>query len=158
MSSTTDNARAEPSGLRVLVLDDNRDSADSLAVLVRIWGHEVCVAYDGLKALELARIHRPDVALLDLRVPGMDGITVAEHLHRQPESQDTLLVAITELTKPEAKQRTAALGFAHYLLKPVEPDHLRDLLAALLASRLKERRPSKKGTRKMQLPKGLDPG
>jgi CheY-like chemotaxis protein len=151
----TESAHTEPTGLRVLVLDDDRDSADSLAVLLRVWGHDICVAYDGLTTLELARIHRPDVAILDLRLPGMDGIEVAERLHRQPESRDTVLIAITGLRKAEIQQHSAACAFAHYLRKPADPDQLRDLLVGLLAIRLKERRPSNKGTKRMPLPKGL---
>jgi CheY-like chemotaxis protein len=139
--------------LRVLILDDNKDCADNLALLLGLWGHEAFVAYDGLHALELARIHRPDVAILDLAVHGMDGFTLAEHLRRQPESKDAVLIAITGPWEAESRQRSAVSGFTHHLLKPVDPDTLRDLLAVLLADSLKERRPKPKSTGKMPLPK-----
>src|SRR5277367_6383176 len=100
--------------LRVLIVDDDRDYADSSATLLEFWGHEAFVAYDGLAALELARTHRPDVALLDLAVNGMDGFTIAERLRRQPESLDVVLIAVTGRGELEARQRSAASGFLHH--------------------------------------------
>ena len=79
----------------VLVVDDNRDSADMLAIVLRHHGHNVQVAYSGPTALEVAREQRPSVILLDLGMPSMDGYTVARHLRDQPETKNALIVAVT---------------------------------------------------------------
>src|ERR1700757_1947822 len=109
-------------GLRVLVLDDNQDCADSLAALLGCWGHQVCVAYDGQSALEQARIHCPSVALLDLGVRGMDSFAVAKRL--QSETKGIVLIAITGSGDPESRQHSVACGFAHHLIKPVDLNQL----------------------------------
>src|SRR5205823_3547768 len=80
---------------RVLVVDDNRDSADSLRMLLRHLGHEVRVAYDGEEAVQLAAAFRPLVLLLDIGLPGMNGYEVARHARRQPWGKDVLLIAVT---------------------------------------------------------------
>src|SRR5271156_4299263 len=81
--------------LRVLVADDNQDSADTLGFLVRVWGYEVQVCYDGVLALEKAHSYQPDVMLLDISMPGMDGYRVAEHVRENDSLRDTFLIAIT---------------------------------------------------------------
>jgi CheY-like chemotaxis protein len=116
-------------GLRVLVMDDDRDYADTTAQLLHLWGHQPGVAYDGLQALALGRIFRPDVALLDLAVPPMDGYQVARGLRAQLETQNTVLFAITGFASKKLKRRSRLKGFAQHLLKPVDPNVLQQLLS-----------------------------
>jgi CheY-like chemotaxis protein len=81
--------------LRVLVVDDNRDAADSLALLLRLWGYDSRVSYDGVHALQRAHDFHPDCLLLDINMPGMDGYTVARRLRQEPELGSVKLVALT---------------------------------------------------------------
>ncbi len=115
--------------LRVLVVDDNRDAADSLAMLVSIWGHDARRAYDGATALESAAADPPDVVLLDIGMPAMDGFHLAELLRRQTRLADTLLVAVTGYA--DVAHRRLWEGAAdHYLVKPVDPATVERLLSA----------------------------
>jgi len=115
---------------RVLVVDDNVDGAQSLALLLRLDGHEVRVAHDGPSALEVAASFRPDVVLLDIGLPkGMDGYAVARALRELPGLGETVLVALTGYGQEEDRRRTAAAGFQAHLVKPASPAALRALLA-----------------------------
>ncbi|HEV3118603.1 MAG TPA: ATP-binding protein, partial [Gemmataceae bacterium] len=114
---------------RVLVVDDNVDAADSLTVLLRLQGQEVHAAYDGPTALEVARNCRPDVVLLDVGMPEMDGYEVARRLRQQPGMEHALLVAMTGWGQEEDRRRSREAGFDHHLVKPVEPETLHTLLA-----------------------------
>lgn len=143
-------------GLRLLVLDDDHDCTDRLAKLLTDWGHEVCCAYDGQEAIERARIWRPHMALLALQMPELDGFQVAECLRRQPASKDAVLVAMAGRGEPESWRRLTAGGFAHQLLKPVNRDDLRDLIAAVRASLFTTGRSSEKRTGKIPLPRRKD--
>jgi CheY-like chemotaxis protein len=113
---------------RVLVVDDNRDAADSLAVLVRIDGHDVRVAYDGPAALAAAEAFEPDVVLLDLGMPGMDGYEVCRRLRRMPELAGVRVIAVTGWGQDSDRRRSAEAGFDHHLVKPADPDVVRRLL------------------------------
>jgi two-component system CheB/CheR fusion protein len=116
--------------LRVLVVDDNVDAANSLAMLLALTdGHDVRVAYDGLAALEVAQVHRPDVLLLDLGMPGLNGFEVARKLRAQTEFARSLIVALTGWGMERDRIRTRESGFDQHLVKPVEPDTIRELLA-----------------------------
>jgi signal transduction histidine kinase len=124
------NGAAEPGeSLRVLVVDDSRDAAETLALLLRGLGHEVHTAYDGPSALEAAREQRPDVVLLDIGLPHMDGYEVATQLRQQPDTRAVLLVAMTGFGQEQDRQRSLAAGFDHHLVKPVDPVELQKLLA-----------------------------
>jgi len=112
----------------VLVVDDNRDAADTLATLLRKVGHRVQVAYDGPGALELVRKERPDLVLLDIVLPGMDGTEVAKEIRRLMAGS-VQIIALTGLAGEEDRQRSFAAGFDHHLVKPLEPGFL-DSLAA----------------------------
>lgn len=114
--------------LRVLVADDNRDAADSMSVLVKMWGHEVRQTYDGAAALEMAAAYRPDVLLLDISMPKMDGYQLAQQLRRQTRFTETLLVAITGWADKAHRLLGKEAGFDHFLPKPVEPSILEELL------------------------------
>jgi CheY-like chemotaxis protein len=120
--------------LRVLVADDNRDSAESLAVLLRLAGHEVHTAFDGPRAVELAAA-RPEVALLDIGMPGMSGHEVARRLRARPESADCVLVAMTGWGQDDDRRRSKEAGFDHHLVKPVDLPALNDLLAQVASGR-----------------------
>ncbi|OAI42277.1 hypothetical protein AYO40_00090 [Planctomycetaceae bacterium SCGC AG-212-D15] len=113
----------------LLVVDDNVDAADSLALLLRLEGHEVRVAHDGPSALKIAQAERPHMIFLDLGMPGMDGYQVARRLRRLPEFQQVLLVALTGWGQEEDQRRSREAGFDLHLVKPVEPDELKELLA-----------------------------
>jgi PAS domain S-box-containing protein len=126
--------RPEPTrapGHRVLVVDDNRDAADSLALLLRLQGHEVRVAHDGPSALELAGSFRPALVFLDLGMPGMDGYEVARRLRKRPGLEKVVLAALTGWGQQEDRHRTAEAGFDRHLVKPPEPKELENLLASL---------------------------
>jgi CheY-like chemotaxis protein len=116
--------------LRVLVVEDHADAASSLTLLLQLWGHEVQAAPDGPTALEAAQSAPPDVVFLDLGLPGgMDGWQVAELLQRQPAPKRPLLIALTGYGGDADRRRSEEAGIDLHLLKPVEPDELRGLLA-----------------------------
>jgi len=114
--------------LRVLVVEDNVDAADSLSLLLRLYGHEVQVARTGPTALELASAFRPDLVLLDIGLPGMDGYQVAKQLREKPEFKDVMLCALTGFTPSEAdRHRQQETGFNHYYVKPLDMAKLLEL-------------------------------
>jgi PAS domain S-box-containing protein len=119
------------SGRRLLVVDDNRDAAASLGMLLQLQGHEVRVANDGQSALELATSFRPHLVFLDLGMPGMDGFEVARRLRQTPSLEKTTLVALTGWGQREDRRRTAEAGFNHHLVKPPEFEAVEKLLAEL---------------------------
>jgi CheY-like chemotaxis protein len=111
----------------VLVVEDCPDTRQSLAMLLRLWGFEPLVAADGPAALDAAR-SRPDVVLLDLGLPKMDGNEVARRLRAQPEMSEALLVAISGFGTEDDRRRSREAGCSAHLLKPVEPEALHRLL------------------------------
>jgi signal transduction histidine kinase len=124
---------AEPgvAGLSVLVVEDNLDAAETLANLLRFWGHQVSTVQDGQGAVELARAERPQVVLLDIGLPGLDGYQVARRLRAELGLHETLVVAMTGYGQPEDRRRSREAGIDYHFVKPVEPDVLRSLLASL---------------------------
>ncbi len=121
----------KPAPRRVLVADDNPDAADSLAMMLRLQGHDVRVAYGGRAALEQARSEAPDVALLDLGMPVLDGYELAKQFREDPCLRQVLLVAVTGWGQTEDRRRTQEAGFHHHLVKPVEAEALEKVLADL---------------------------
>jgi CheY-like chemotaxis protein len=117
-------------GLRVLVVDDNEDSAQTLGSLVRVWGYEAHTAFNGLAALVEANDFRPDVVLCDLTMPGIDGYKVAESVRHHAALSGTLLVAVTAHGDDDHRRRAARAGFHAHLVKPVDTDGLHRLLNA----------------------------
>jgi CheY-like chemotaxis protein len=117
-----------PDPRRVLVVDDNLDSADTMAELVRIWGYEVRTAHDGPAALECARSFRPNVVLLDVGLPGMDGYELARRLRAEGLAGE-LLVSVTGYGQDEDRRKAQEAGFDHHLTKPVNPETLQRLVA-----------------------------
>jgi PAS domain S-box-containing protein len=122
---------APATGMRLLVVDDNSDAAMSLAMLLRLQGHDVKVAHDGLTALETATRFRPDVIFLDIGMPGMDGYEVARRLRERPGLEHVVLAALTGWGQEEDRRRTARAGFNHHLVKPPEPKDLESVLTDL---------------------------
>jgi CheY-like chemotaxis protein len=125
--------------LRVLVVDDDCDTADSLALLIDFWGYEPRVARDGRQALTAAVDFLPDVVLLDLALPGLDGYGLAACLRADPQLADTALVAVTGYADDDSRRRSGEAGIACHLVKPVDPAEIQALLMGLaddLAKRL----------------------
>ena len=118
--------QAQPVGPRILVVDDDLGGAYSLARVIKQMGHAVETATSGAAALEMARRLRPDVIFLDLRMPDMDGVTVAERL--RAEGLDAQIIAATAYGSDEDRRRTASAGFKAHLVKPIEPKSLQGLL------------------------------
>jgi signal transduction histidine kinase len=113
---------------RILVVDDNRDAAESLALQLQLAGHEVCTAHDGVEALAVGKSLKPDVVLLDLGMPKMDGYETARQMRRRPWGRRLTLVALTGWGQQRDRERTAEAGFDAHLVKPVSDV---DLYAAL---------------------------
>jgi CheY-like chemotaxis protein len=120
---------APVNGLRVVVADDNRDAADSLAVLLRALGNEVSVAYDGIEAVEVARVFRPHVIMLDIGMPRLDGYGAAREIRKDTRAADVKLVALTGWGQDDDRKRAHAAGFDAHLVKPADLDALRRVLA-----------------------------
>ena len=116
---------------RVLLVEDNVDAADALGMLLELLGHEVQVVHDGLAALEALQRRMPDVMLVDIGLPGIDGFEVAQRVRALPGARSVVLVALTGYGRSEDKERTRAAGFDHHLTKPVEIDALQGLVATL---------------------------
>jgi PAS domain S-box-containing protein len=127
----TDSRTPRPPRCRILVVDDNKDSADALGLLLEASGAEVHVAYDGPSAVAAFDACRPSIVLLDLGLPGMDGYEVAARLRERPDSRDARLIALTGWGHPEARRRSREVGFDRHLVKPVKLETLRALLASL---------------------------
>jgi PAS domain S-box-containing protein len=115
---------------RVLIVDDNVDAAETLQMVVTTMGHEADTVYDGRAALDAARTKRPDIVLLDISMPGMDGFAVARGLRSQPDLRGIRVVALTGYGQQEDRRRSREAGFDEHLVKPVSPDDLRRLLAS----------------------------
>jgi two-component system CheB/CheR fusion protein len=119
---------------RILVVDDNVDSAESIGLLLELNAHHVRLAHDGPTALEVATSFRPEVIVLDIGLPGMDGYEVARRLRSGSATRDVLLIALTGYGQAEDRLRSHAAGFDHHLVKPVDTDLLQDLIASQRSS------------------------
>ena len=121
----------QPTGLRVLVVDDNQDSASSMAMLLKIRGNEIAVAHDGSEAVEMAERFAPDMVLLDLGLPMLDGYGAARQIRQQPWGKQMMLVALTGWGQDEDRRKSKEAGFDHHLVKPVDHNSLMILLDEL---------------------------
>lgn len=119
----------KPGRKRILILDDNRDSSESLAALLRLHGHDVFVAADGASGMQMIEALRPDLALLDIGLPGMNGYEVVRRL--RANGCRVPLAALTGYGTPEHRERSRAAGFDHHFVKPIDPVALEDLIGSL---------------------------
>lgn len=118
-----------PAPTRVLVVDDNVDAAETYAALIAMWGHTAACAHDGPAGLAAAEAFRPDVIVLDIGLPGLDGYEVAAALRRNPLFRTALIVAVTGHGREDDRRFATDAGIDHYFLKPVAPETLRLLIA-----------------------------
>jgi CheY-like chemotaxis protein len=137
---------------RVLIVDDNLDALRTLSILVGMLGHEVCEARDGVEAIEATERFEPDVVLMDIGMPRLNGYEAARRIRQEPWGLDVLLVATTGWGQEEDRRRTREAGFDHHLVKPVELSQLQAVLEGLVPRRLPEveaacHRPPKNGIR-----------
>jgi len=117
---------------KILVVDDYKDATDSMALLLRLWGYDSTVCYDGASVLETALQYRPRVVLLDIGLPGVDGFRVAQLLRARPELENLVIIGISGYSGVNYRFRAlAGGGFDHYRIKPVELDELKELLARI---------------------------
>jgi len=134
-----DDAAAPGAGRRVMLVDDNVDAADSLGTLLAALGHKVHVKYEPASVVDDARVVRPDVFILDIGLPGMDGFELARRLRAQPETADALLVALTGYGQAHDRVLSRAAGFDRHFVKPVDILDLERAIAARLADPLTDR-------------------
>jgi two-component system CheB/CheR fusion protein len=114
--------------LNVLVVEDNRDGADMLKLMLELMGHDVAVAHNGLDGVRLARRFHPDVVICDIGLPGLNGWDVARELRRNPVSAHTKLIAVSGYGTDEDRIRSRQAGFDCHLVKPAEPEVLQKYL------------------------------
>jgi CheY-like chemotaxis protein len=117
---------------RILVVDDNRDAAKTLSMLLKLTGHETHIAFDGREAVAAAETFRPEVLLLDIGLPKLNGYEAAIAIRQQPWGKDMLLIALTGWGQDEDRQKSQDAGFDAHLVKPVDPNVLTNLLAESL--------------------------
>ena len=118
-----------PAARRVLVVDDNHDLAESLATVLRLWGHDVRIAFDGRAAVAAAKSRPPDIVLLDIGLPTLDGFEVARQMRANSDLRQTRIVVISGYGRAEDRQRSREAGIDLHLTKPVDPLVLQRLLA-----------------------------
>ena len=123
-----EGARPSSRRRRILVIEDNADVTDFIRIQLEMWGHDVSVAHDGPSGLEAALSQRPDIALVDVGLPGMDGYELARRIRNDPPAPEIRLVAMTGYGRPEDRARALAAGFDAHLVKPVDPRQLQELL------------------------------
>ena len=116
---------------RILIADDNADSAESMGMLLRLMGNDVRIANDGLEAVEQAAEFQPDIVLMDIGMPRLDGYEAARRIRNQAWSRDTLLVAVTGWGPSDDNEEAAAAGFDHHFTKPLDPAELRRLVSGV---------------------------
>jgi CheY-like chemotaxis protein len=117
--------------LRILVVEDNRDSADSLRMLLELYGYEVTVAYTGPEGVRAAEEWHPNVVLCDIGLPGLDGYGVARKLRGNPATAKTRMIAVTGYGNEEDRFRSQEAGFDRHMVKPVDPEALHQALSTL---------------------------
>ena len=130
-AAPNDKGPARPGALRLLVVDDNKDAANSIAMLLRAFGYEVKVAYSGASAIETALTFQPHAAFLDIGMPEMDGYEVARHFRQDPQLHRMRLAALTGYGRESDQQHSHEAGFDTHMIKPVEPKAIHEFLAPL---------------------------
>jgi CheY-like chemotaxis protein len=119
-----------PAGRSILIIEDNADAREALRVLLELEGHTVEAVEEGQQALEVARAKDPDIALVDIGLPGIDGYEIARRV-RARDARRPVLIALTGYGQPEDRRRATEAGFDEMLVKPVDPTTLTELLATL---------------------------
>ncbi len=135
VSQMNDSSGKQLASHRILVVDDNRDSAKTLAMLLGITGHETQVAHDGLAAIEVARTFRPEVILLDIGLPKLNGYEVCRAIRKEDWGAQIVIVALTGWGQDDDRRKSTEAGFNGHLVKPVEHDALVKLLLDLMPSK-----------------------
>ena len=133
VSSLESEVQESPAGRRILIVDDNQDSADSLAMLLEITGNKTYMAHDGVEALEAIEKYRPEVVLLDIGLPRLDGHEVCRRVREQPWGKNIVIIALTGWGQEDDRRKSEAAGFNGHLVKPVDYDKLLELLSSLTA-------------------------
>ena len=128
--------------MRILVVDDNRDAAESLAMMLSLMGNESKTAYDGLEALEVAATFRPDLILLDIGMPKLNGYDTARQIRQQPWGKHAVLVALTGWGQDDDRRKSLDAGFDSHMVKPIELPALEKLLSTPNASHRAKTMPS----------------
>jgi len=129
----------DPRSMRVLLIEDNADAAETMTILLELLGHRVRSAADGLTGLAFALSEVPDVMLVDIGLPGIDGYEVARRVRREAGLKDVVFVALTGYGREEDKQNAIAAGFEYHLVKPVNPGMLNGLVAKLATEGISEK-------------------
>jgi CheY-like chemotaxis protein len=135
LAASSPDPAASPAGVtarrarRILLVEDNADAREALALLLESWGHRVEQAADGPAGLELARADPPDVALIDVGLPGIDGYTLAREIRAEPRCDGVRLIALTGYSRARDRERGLDAGFDAYMVKPVDPEELRGALS-----------------------------
>lgn len=128
----TQQTPSAPNGRRrILVADDNEDSASAMAMMLKLMGYEVSTASDGPEAIQRAEAFRPALILLDIGMPGMNGYDACRHIRQQPGGEEIVIAGLTGWGQEEDKRRSRDAGFNYHLVKPVAPADLEKLLAAV---------------------------
>jgi CheY-like chemotaxis protein len=130
-SLPSEDSVERPERLRVLIVDDNEDAATTLGRLLTLLGRDVHVVHDGPRAIAEVVRFEPRVILMDLGMPGMDGLETARHIRARPAGQEVILIALTGWGQDQDRQRTEDAGFAAHLVKPVNINQLESLLGSL---------------------------
>ncbi len=127
-----------PEPLRVLIVDDYPDAAESLAILLRAWGHSVRFSNNALEALEAARAFQPDATLIDIKMPGMDGYELAARLRNEEGLQPMAMIAVTGYADRDHRRRSEQEGFVLHLAKPIDLEQLSTFLLNLVEKKQQE--------------------
>jgi CheY-like chemotaxis protein len=130
-SASLESLHAAVRARRILVVDDNADSTETMEMLLKLSGHEVATAHDGESALEKTREFQPEIILLDVGLPGMHGYEVAQRLRSLPENKNLVIIALTGYGQEQDRERAMEAGFDYHFVKPVEFDTLESLLNKL---------------------------
>jgi CheY-like chemotaxis protein len=142
--SIQQSSTPDPPGVfarRVLIIEDNHDAREMFRMMLELAGHEVLEAGDGLAGLELLKAERPDVAVIDVGLPGLNGYEIARRFRAEPNSDEVMLVALTGYGTPDAQERSRLAGFDHHLIKPVNAEALQEILRAEPFGAREPRRP-----------------
>jgi CheY-like chemotaxis protein len=143
-ATTSPPQPADAARLKLLVIDDNVDAADSLRMLLTLNGHAAQAAHDSTAALQAAQDQKPDAILMDIGLPGLNGYQLAERVRATPGLQEVILVAVTGYGQPEDQQRSKRAGFDHHMVKPVDHQQLRKMLALIAQQKPAQTRPKER--------------